>query len=151
LAIFAAILPALVLAVQLSRAFRWKFKNPGRKFNFGGALAQPSEGWNARLALGDEGIDSILGQLSHQSTKSSFSFVLGSRRKSDRRTYVGWTTDLKKRLQQHNAGRGAKSTRGREWILLYSECCKTRSEAMSREWHIKHDMKFRATLRATIW
>jgi putative endonuclease len=70
-----------------------------------------------------------------RSTQAMFFFVyvLGSRRKNDRRTYVGWTTDLKRQLQQHNAGRGAKSN----WILLYSECCKTRSEAMSREWHIQ--------------
>jgi putative endonuclease len=70
--------------------------------------------------------------------------------KMDRRTYVGWTTDLKRRLQQHNAGRGAKWTRGRNWILLYSECCKSRSEAMSRECYIKHDRKFRSTLWASI-
>jgi hypothetical protein len=37
-----------------------------------------------------------------------------------------------------------------KWVLLYSECCKTRSEAMSREWYIKHDRKFRTTLRAII-
>jgi putative endonuclease len=77
-------------------------------------------------------------------------YVLGSRRKNDRRTYVGWTTDLKRRLRQHNAGRGAKSTRGRNWTLLYSECCKSRSEAMSREWYIKHDRKFRSTLWESI-
>ena len=47
-------------------------------------------------------------------------------------------------------GAPAKSTRGRKWILLYSECCKTRGEAMSREWYIKHDRRFRTTLRATI-
>jgi putative endonuclease len=76
-----------------------------------------------------------------------FAYVLGSRRNNDRRTYVGWTTDLKKRLKQHNAGTGAKSTRGRTWILLYSERCKTKNEAMSREWHIKRDRKFRTTLR----
>ena len=88
---------------------------------------------------------------STESEKSSFFvYVLGSRRDDDRRTYVGWTIDLKNRLQQHNAGLGAKSTRGRNWILLYSECCKSRSEAMSREWYIKHDRKFRATLRTTI-
>jgi putative endonuclease len=80
----------------------------------------------------------------------AFAYVLGSRRKGDRRTYVGWTTDLKRRLLQHNAGLGAKSTRGRKWILLYFECCKTRNEAMSREWHIKRDRKFRASLRDTI-
>ena len=76
-----------------------------------------------------------------------FVYVLGSQRKNDRRTYVGWTTDLERRLRQHNAGVGAKSTRGRKWILLYSELCKSRSEAMSREWYIKHDRKFRTKLR----
>ena len=79
-----------------------------------------------------------------------FVYVLGSRRKNDRRTYVGWTTDLERRLQQHNAGVGAKSTRGRKWTLLYSERCKTRNDAMSREWHIKHDRAFRTELRAAI-
>jgi putative endonuclease len=76
-----------------------------------------------------------------------FAYVLGSRRNNDRRTYVGWTTDLKKRLKRHNAGTGAKSTRGRKWILLYAERCKTKNDAMSREWHIKRDRKFRTTLR----
>jgi putative endonuclease len=79
-----------------------------------------------------------------------FVYVLGSRRKNDCRTYVGWTTDLQRRLRQHNAGIGAKSSRGRKWALLYSEDCKTRSEAMSREWYIKRDRRFRSTLRATI-
>jgi putative endonuclease len=79
-----------------------------------------------------------------------FVYVLGSRRKDDHRTYVGWTTDLDRRLRQHNSGTGAKSTRGRTWILLYSERCKTKRDAMSREWHIKRDRKFRATLRAVI-
>jgi putative endonuclease len=82
--------------------------------------------------------------------KRFFAYVLGSRGKDDCRTYVGWTTDLERRLRQHNAGIGAKSSRGRKWILLYSERCKTRREAMSREWYIKRDRKFRATLRATI-
>ena len=67
-----------------------------------------------------------------------------------RRTYVGWTTNLERRLRQHNSGVGAKSTRGRKWNLLYSERWKTRSEAMSSEWYIKHDRKFRTNLRAII-
>jgi putative endonuclease len=79
-----------------------------------------------------------------------FVYVLGSRRENDRRTYVGWTTDLDRRLEQHNTGVGAKSTRGHKWILLYSEPCKTRQEAMSREWYIKRDRKLRRTLRARI-
>ncbi len=81
---------------------------------------------------------------------SFFVYVLGSRRGLDRRVYVGWTTDLERRLKEHNSGKGAKSTRGRRWTLLYFERCKTRSEAMSREWIIKHNRKMRAALRATI-
>jgi putative endonuclease len=59
---------------------------------------------------------------------------------------VGWTTDLDRHLKQHNAGTGAKSTRGRNWVLLYAEPYQTRSAAMSREWHLKRDRKFRKML-----
>ncbi|HVA15760.1 MAG TPA: GIY-YIG nuclease family protein [Stellaceae bacterium] len=76
-----------------------------------------------------------------------FVYVLGSRRGKDCRTYIGWTTDLERRLRQHNAGTGAKSTRGRKWLLLYAECWATRREAMSREWRLKHDRKFRREVR----
>ena len=81
-------------------------------------------------------------------TDTCFVYVLGCVRKSDCRTYVGWTNDLTRRLERHNAGIGAKSTRGREWMLLYAERCATRGEAMSREWLIKHDRKFRLMLLA---
>jgi len=76
-----------------------------------------------------------------------FVYVLGSWRENKVRTYVGWTTDIQRRLQQHNAGSGAKSTRGRQWTLLYFEKCNTRSEAMSREWHLKRNRRLRDTLR----
>ena len=59
------------------------------------------------------------------------------------RTYVGWTTDLDGRLAAHNSGAGARSTRGRQWILLYAERFATRGEAMQREWHLKRDRRFR--------
>ncbi|MEK7706900.1 MAG: GIY-YIG nuclease family protein, partial [Verrucomicrobiota bacterium] len=62
------------------------------------------------------------------------------------RTYVGWTTDLDRRLGEHNSGKGARSTRGRKWILLYAESYATRGEAMSREWHLKRDRGFRKSL-----
>lgn len=73
-------------------------------------------------------------------------YVLGSSGKGGARTYVGWTLDLDRRLAQHNAGRGARSTRGRAWVLLHSERFPTQNEAMSREWHLKRDRTFRKTL-----
>lgn len=78
---------------------------------------------------------------------SCFVYVLGSDGRGGPRTYVGWTVDLDRRLAEHNSGAGARSTRGRRWALLYAERCATRREAMSREWHIKRDRKFRKALR----
>ena len=81
-----------------------------------------------------------------------FVYILGSEGKggagspSRPRTYVGWTTDLDKRLAAHNAGKGARSTRGRGWELLYAERYRNRGEAMSREWHLKRDRRFRKNL-----
>jgi putative endonuclease len=63
------------------------------------------------------------------------------------RTYVGWTTDIDRRLELHNTGAGAKSTHGRKWILVYAERHDTRHAAMSREWHLKRDSAFRKSLR----
>ena len=77
---------------------------------------------------------------------SCFVYVLGSKGNGGYRTYVGWTTDLERRLNEHNAGTGARSTRGREWVLLYAERYAKRSEAMSREWYIKRDKGFRGRL-----
>ncbi len=80
-----------------------------------------------------------------------FVYILGSGSKGGVRTYVGWTTDLERRLGEHNGGTGARSTRGRTWALLYAECYRTRSQAMSREWHLKRDRKFRRDVAGTGW
>jgi putative endonuclease len=77
-----------------------------------------------------------------------FVYVIGCAGPKGALTYVGWTTDLCRRLTQHNAGKGAKSTRGRAWVLLYAERHDSPREAMSREWHLKRDRSFRAQLRA---
>jgi putative endonuclease len=79
---------------------------------------------------------------------SCFVYVLGAVSGARTLTYVGWTTDLVRRLSQHNAGKGARSTRGRQWVLLYSEACSGKQAAMSREWHLKRDRAFRRRLLA---
>jgi putative endonuclease len=80
----------------------------------------------------------------------NFVYVLGTRDRLGSRTYVGWTNDVARRLQQHNGGRGARSTRGRQWILLHVEAFPTRTEAMSREQRLKRDRTLRAALRAEL-
>lgn len=52
--------------------------------------------------------------------------------------YTGWTTDIEKRLSQHNHGKGAKYTRSRIPVILkYSEKFSTKKEALQREYFIK--------------
>ena len=75
-----------------------------------------------------------------------FTYILGSSGKGGYRTYVGWTTDLERRLARHNAGTGARSTRGRTWVLLYTERHADRRAAMRREWHLKRDRRLRRQL-----
>lgn len=84
--------------------------------------------------------------VSRPTDDTCFVYVLGSDGPGGYRTYVGWTTDLERRLAEHNAGTGAKSTRGRQWTVLHSEQFKSRNEAMSREWHLKRDRRFRKQL-----
>lgn len=52
--------------------------------------------------------------------------------------YIGYTTDLKRRLAEHNASTGAKYTRGRTPVTpRYVEYWDSQSAAMSREWELK--------------
>ncbi len=76
-----------------------------------------------------------------------FVYILGSGGKGGFRTYVGWAIDVDRRLVQHNAGKGARSTRGRVWFLLYMERHRSKRSAMSREWYLKRDRVFRRGLR----
>lgn len=76
----------------------------------------------------------------------AFVYVLGCFHKGRYSSYVGWTNDVAQRLGKHNAGTGARSTRGRAWTLLHTEAFKTRNAAMSREWHLKRDRAFRKKL-----
>ena len=46
-------------------------------------------------------------------------------------TYVGYTNNLKKRINLHNSGKGAKFTRGRKWKLIQRKY-KSKKEAISK-------------------
>jgi putative endonuclease len=57
---------------------------------------------------------------------------------ADNTLYCGITNDLEKRLAAHNAGEGAKYTRGRTPVkLVYRELCPDKSAALKREREIK--------------
>jgi len=57
---------------------------------------------------------------------------------SDGTYYTGYTTDVERRVAEHDAGDGAKYTRGRTPVeLVYTESFETQSAAMSREYELK--------------
>ena len=64
-------------------------------------------------------------------------------------TYVGYTKNLPKRIKLHNSGKGAKFTRGRKWRLIYKEKLISKSRAISREYYIKKNRKFRDFIKKT--
>ena len=64
-------------------------------------------------------------------------------------TYVGYTNDLKKRINLHNNNKGAKFTRGRKWKLIYKEKLNSKKEAISREYYIKKNRVLRNKIKET--
>ena len=63
----------------------------------------------------------------------------------NQRPYVGYTADLRRRLQEHNDGKN-KSTRGRQWKLVYYEAYKSEKDARIRERKLKQDGRSRRFL-----
>ena len=78
---------------------------------------------------------------------SYFVYLLGNIKNSKLTTYVGYTNNLKKRLNLHNKGMGAKYTKGRKWKIIYREKYLTKSEAISREYYIKKNRKLRNLIK----
>ena len=76
-----------------------------------------------------------------------FVYLIISKNKQKYLSYVGYTNNLKKRLAKHNASKGAKFTRGRKWKLIYKEKCKTKNQAILREYYIKKNRKLRNLIK----
>lgn len=64
-------------------------------------------------------------------------------------TYTGIAKDVEARLARHNAGAGARFTRGRgPWRMAYVEGPFCHGDALRRERALKRDRRFKAALRA---
>ena len=63
--------------------------------------------------------------------------------------YTGIALDVEARLVRHNAGAGARFTRGRgPWRLAHVEGPFARGEALRRERALKRDRRFKMALKA---
>ncbi|MHA1753091.1 MAG: GIY-YIG nuclease family protein [Candidatus Helarchaeota archaeon] len=57
--------------------------------------------------------------------------------KTDGSFYIGYTSNIKKRLEEHNSGRSYYTRRKIPWDLVYKEEFKTKKEAIMREKQLK--------------
>tara|TARA_Y100000817_G_scaffold260470_1_gene214647 strand:+ start:73 stop:327 length:255 start_codon:yes stop_codon:yes gene_type:complete len=63
-----------------------------------------------------------------------------------KKTYVGYTNNINKRLSKHNLNKGAKSTKGYKWELVYKKRFNSKNKALSYEYKLKNDKKKRLNL-----
>ena len=62
-------------------------------------------------------------------------------------SYVGYTSNLKKRLFLHNTSKGAKFTKGKKWKLIYSKIYYDKSQAMKEEFKLKKNYNKRNVIK----
>ena len=73
-------------------------------------------------------------------------YMLRNISNNKKKTYVGYTNNLEKRLKSHNSNKGAKSTRGYKWELIFKKKFLLKSKAMSYEYKLKKDRKKRSSI-----
>ena len=79
------------------------------------------------------------------------SYVYVLRSLPTERLYRGWTTDLRRRLCEHNEGK-SPATRGRgPYELIYFEASRHREEALARERSLKKHPNVWKPLRARLY
>ena len=62
------------------------------------------------------------------------------------KTYVGFTNNINKRLAKHNSNKGAKSTKGYKWIVIFKKRFILKNKALSYEYSLKKDRKLRTLI-----
>ena len=68
---------------------------------------------------------------------SFYVYLITSKVKNKTISYVGYTNNLKKRINLHNSSKGAKFTRGKKWKLIYYKLYHTKRMAMKEEYKLK--------------
>jgi len=64
--------------------------------------------------------------------------------------YFGSTSDLKRRLQEHQSGKNL-TTKGYKWLLVYYEAYKDETDARTREKNVKNNGGSRKHLKNRIY
>ena len=76
-----------------------------------------------------------------------FVYIIASKVKNKTISYVGYTSNLSKRLNDHNSGKGAKFTRGKKWKIIFKKQYKTKVRAMKEEYKLKKNYLLRNKIK----
>lgn len=74
---------------------------------------------------------------------SYYVYLIKSVNSKRNKTYVGYTNNIKKRINLHNNNKGAKATKGYKWKLVFKKKFLTKSAAMSYEYFLKKKRSLR--------
>ena len=66
-------------------------------------------------------------------------------------SYVGYTSNIIKRLVNHNSSKGAKATRGKQWEYAYLKKYNCKSDAMKGEFKLKKNYKLRNKIKSNFF
>ena len=76
-----------------------------------------------------------------------FVYIIATKVKNKKISYVGYTSNLSKRLNDHNTGKGAKFTRGKKWKIIFKKQYKTKVKAMQEEYKLKKNYLLRNKIK----
>tara|TARA_B100000745_G_scaffold170066_1_gene111373 strand:+ start:131 stop:403 length:273 start_codon:yes stop_codon:yes gene_type:complete len=62
-------------------------------------------------------------------------------------SYVGYSSNIKKRLIMHNKGKGAKFTRGKKWKIIFKKKLLSKNDALKFEYSLKKNIKLRKKIK----
>ena len=75
-------------------------------------------------------------------------YLIISEKYKNYKTYVGYTNNLQKRLNKHNSNKGAKSTRGRIWKVIFKKKFETKKLALKYEYFLKKNRLLRSKIKS---
>jgi len=76
-----------------------------------------------------------------------FVYIIATKVKNKTISYVGYSSNLSKRLNDHNTGKGAKFTRGKKWKIIFKKQYKTKVSAMKEEYKLKKNYLLRSQIK----
>ena len=78
-------------------------------------------------------------------------YLIVSKVKKKTISYVGYTNNLKKRINLHNSSKGAKFTRGKKWKLIYYKKYESKIDAMKNEYKLKKNYILRKKIKKNFY